>query len=521
MDSEEILAISKSLSKLLGPTTLYQEMLSKAQQEAVKLNVRLNDVKFTLYQRLRDTKFDRPLRNYVYNYLKKNGLLSAEHRLQASLPRSLDHLYEAQQNWERRIVKSLNAMCSEQNISLARRRPQKDINQMMNQWAELGASIREPTNIRPVYAPKDFLDAISSSQNQNINRNSEGPMSMWGIIQAALKVRNLSELRTFYSGISINHCQIGIDDTVEGLNDSFFNENIKLGHKVIALGLTPVSQEYSKKGCPVSLRRTLWRQMLGLDISSDDSLYYKYLKNFVFKHELLTDKLFYKDIKLTASNDDQYFVFEDILYQVFLPFSRDSSLLSCYDKPYGDSPRSFIRGQLGNSEVSVIFPPSGVIPFHGFSMYGVPLCYLYHDPETLYFMFREMYSRFFFRLHTISSHEEGIISICLLFEQLLQTLEPEVFLHLKHHGIQPLKIAFKWLIRAFSGCLSCEQVLLLWDRILAFNSLQILAVLAAAIFSFRKSNLMKVQTLAGAEGVFADLMTLQVMPLIQLALFSR
>ncbi len=37
-----------------------------------------------------------------------------------------------------------------------------------------------------------------------------------------------------------------------------------------------------------------------------------------------------------------------------------------------------------------------------------------------------------------------------------------------------LKIAFKWLVRAFSGYLASDQVLLLWDRVLAYNSLLIL-----------------------------------------------
>lgn len=30
----------------------------------------------------------------------------------------------------------------------------------------------------------------------------------------------------------------------------------------------------------------------------------------------MVDKLIIKDVQLTASNDDQYFVFEDVLYQV-------------------------------------------------------------------------------------------------------------------------------------------------------------------------------------------------------------
>lgn len=40
------------------------------------------------------------------------------------------------------------------------------------------------------------------------------------------------------------------------------------------------------------------------------------LKNEVLTTDLIVDKLVFKDIQLTATNDDQYFVFEDILYQV-------------------------------------------------------------------------------------------------------------------------------------------------------------------------------------------------------------
>uniref|UniRef100_A0ACB8E6Z9 Uncharacterized protein n=1 Tax=Sphaerodactylus townsendi TaxID=933632 RepID=A0ACB8E6Z9_9SAUR len=46
-----------------------------------------------------------------------------------------------------------------------------------------------------------------------------------------------------------------------------------------------------------------------------DILYYEQLKSNVILHDLLVDSLIYKDVKLTASNDDYYFVFEDYLYQ--------------------------------------------------------------------------------------------------------------------------------------------------------------------------------------------------------------
>lgn len=43
--------------------------------------------------------------------------------------------------------------------------------------------------------------------------------------------------------------------------------------------------------------------------------------------DLIVDKLVFKDIQLTATNDDQYFVFEDILYQVKCKKKIDSVLL--------------------------------------------------------------------------------------------------------------------------------------------------------------------------------------------------
>ena len=41
---------------------------------------------------------------------------------------------------------------------------------------------------------------------------------------------------------------------------------------------------------------------------------------------MIVDKLIFKDVQLTATNDDQYFVFEDVLYQVMLCFSRDPEI---------------------------------------------------------------------------------------------------------------------------------------------------------------------------------------------------
>ncbi|NXR37042.1 TBC19 protein, partial [Zosterops hypoxanthus] len=177
-------------------------------------------------------------------------------------------------------------------------------------------------------------------------------------------------------------------------------------------------------------------------------------------------------------------------------------------------------GKLGMEEYAVFYPPNGMNDTIASSSGIAPLCFLYHEPSKLYQIFREMYVRFFFRLHSISSHPSGIVSLCLLFETLLQTHLPQLFYHLREIGAQPLRISFKWMVRAFSGYLATDQLLLLWDRILGYNSLEILAVLAAAVFAFRAVNLMEVTSLAAAEAVLADLSTLKVMPLLQIFLFA-
>lgn len=84
-----------------------------------------------------------------------------------------------------------------------------------------------------------------------------------------------------------------------------------------------------------------------------------------------------------------------------------------------------------------------------------------------------------------------------------------------------MRIAFKWLMRAFSGHLPPEQLLQLWDIILAYDSLEVLPLLAVIILIFRKDNLLKVTTLSNIEAVLADLSSIQVIPLLQMALLKE
>ncbi|EUB64252.1 TBC1 domain-containing protein [Echinococcus granulosus] len=200
-------------------------------------------------------------------------------------------------------------------------------------------------------------------------------------------------------------------------------------------------------------------------------MHYSKLKHSVSQNGLLVDHLIHKEMKLIVSNDDAYFVFVDYIYKVLLPFLRDPDVLRCKNKLCKEPVLS------GHDQTlySTHFPPSGVVPFHGFSMYVSPLCYLYDDPVELYIVFRELYIRYFHKLHTITDNEESILSLCITFERILLEKEPRLVLHLMSIGSPPLQIAFRWLLRGFSGYLAVEQVLLLWDRVLAWDSIEILA----------------------------------------------
>ncbi|XP_078590504.1 TBC1 domain family member 19-like [Branchiostoma floridae x Branchiostoma japonicum] len=509
------------VTRNLKATPLYTDMRQAAAAQAQKDSFHLGDLKQSLLSALEESGWERKLRNAVYREM----LICAQRELSIAPPEDqkepLTYMRKAQAAWEKRILKSLNSMCTELSVPLARKRPPQEQKELLSRWTELGTEEPDLSHFRPVYAPKDFLEVLVNLRNPNSNWTEQAShFNLWGLVQLPLRTKTRKQLQTDFSELSISEPQAGVDDSPEIPVDVFASERTKLGRRVLDAEHSPLAQQYAKKGCPTGLRGAIWAQILGVKVDSVDQLYYQQLKSYVIHHDLLIDSLIYKDVKLTAANDDYYFVFEDLLHQILLIFSRDTSVLKCFAHTSATPAKSYIRGKLGMEEFQVTYPPSGVIPFHGFTMYAASLCFVYDEPARLYFVFREMYTRYFFHLHHMSSHPQGIVSLCALFESLLQTHEPELFYHLKGVGAQPLKIAFKWLMRAFAGFLGSDQLLLLWDRVLGFNSLEILSVLAFAIFSFRRTNLLEVSSYAAAEAVLSDLTTLKLVPLLQLALFS-
>ncbi|KAG2518242.1 hypothetical protein BBO99_00007686 [Phytophthora kernoviae] len=165
-------------------------------------------------------------------------------------------------------------------------------------------------------------------------------------------------------------------------------------------------------------------------------------------------------------------------------------------------------------------PPNGVLPFSGLVMYMAPLAYVYADPVEIYFVFRELYVRYWSKLNAIRTERGTMLPLCKLFEELIVRSSPTTVFHLINIGIKPLDIAFPWIQSAFSGVLDIDQVLLLWDRVISYDSLEIVAIFAAALFHFRANELELITTRDEADEVFAELIDIQVVTLLQDYLFS-
>lgn len=148
----------------------------------------------------------------------------------------------------------------------------------------------------------------------------------WEFSHITLPVRNLLDLKIFYR-----------DLLKPSISIPEWNLQCK---KILLQKHSPLCQYVLRKGqTPTPLRGELWSYVLGSHnfrnviififsffFEKFDQLkctftfkhlsHWEKLKNDVLTTDLIVDKLVFKDVQLTATNDDQYFVFEDILYQV-------------------------------------------------------------------------------------------------------------------------------------------------------------------------------------------------------------
>ncbi|XP_055639366.1 TBC1 domain family member 19 isoform X2 [Toxorhynchites rutilus septentrionalis] len=483
------------LSEDIKAMKIYGSLYKMVQKLACSPEVDKDDMKHTLEAAIKSNGLETEIRNVIYHLIRNSLKSEAKPTLPSSDP--LNYLRRAGIQWERRVRKSLNSMCSESKAQLqGQMRIITDREDILAKWDELSTYQTDLSNYRPVYAPKDLLDVLLSLKGP-VKQDETDFLPKWEFSHISLPVKNLFELRVHFSELLRNDNNGGVTDWAMTCQ------------KVLRTRHAPLCQQALKKGVtPPPLRGSLWAFVLGSQVEAHHTDHWENLKKSVLTTESIVDKLVFKDVQLTATNDDRYFVFEDVLYQIMLCFSRDTEISQMIQTEFSNSAK--LKQYEG--------PACGFVPFHGICMLAAPFCYLYDNPVSLYFTFRAFYIRYCHRLTTINTHPQGIVSLCLLFEKLLQTHEPQLWSHFRELQIQPIRVVFKWLMRAFSGHLPPEQLLTLWDLILGYDSLEILSLLALIILSFRRESVMQVVSLENIEAILSDLSSVKVLPLIQLTL---
>ena len=118
-----------------------------------------------------------------------------------------------------------------------------------------------------------------------------------------------------------------------------------------------------------------------------------------------------------------------------------------------------------------------------------------------------------------SDNEQNLIALCQCFEELFLLEMNGLFFHLKSIGFCPLGIAAKWFASLFVGVFRSQQILYLIDRILGFESLFLLPILALGIFKLFHGNLIKISSADEVEKLLW-LWDFSIIKLINLILFE-
>ncbi|KAF0313989.1 TBC1 domain family member 19 [Amphibalanus amphitrite] len=478
-----------------------------------------DDYREQLLALVRSSRCQRRLQNLVQQtVLSRPDLLYPPGYPLEAIQEPLDYMRRAQRAWERRLYKSLNAMSAELGMPLARLRPPAQQQKMVERPEE--ASQDEPVELerfRPVYAPKDFLEVLTRVENPNYAASSSD--FLYGMVRLPLPVPDLAELQQQFEELGssrLQHLSMSADLPAAGkphLSVGQYRE--MLGARLLELDDAPAAREFAKLGVPQSQRGELWCQMLGVRPDARHTAKLEELNRAVLQHQLLADRLVARDVQLTAGNDDQYFVFSELLRATLLRFLRHTAPLEALTPLPGRPARATAAGA---PDTPLAYPPCGVVPFHGFSMYLAPLCFVLSEPTRLLMAFERLYSRYFVLLHTLSSRPDGIVSLSLLLERLLREHELTLWLHCRRCRVQPLRLVFRWLVRAFSGYLRVSQLLSLWELVLAYDSLRPLALLAAAVLAYRRASLLAATSQQTMEAVLADLSSIRVLPLLRAVL---
>lgn len=405
-----------------------------------------------------------------------------------SADETLDHIRVARMNWEQGIIEELRAIVFEAKRTFFLIREQGASNPWLlhNQTQEEAAE-----TIKFLYDSEDLMETILAIRNPNIKPNQTE--RYLGLIKLNTAVPEYNELLKRFPDLQLTHSQLGLDETqLTAAGLKMLASRHEEGEAIITSGSMLDARKFMHRGVPPTLRGKIWRLACGLPekTTMTEEQTFRRLRYECDRLDIITDELFMHDIQ-TVLDDPRFFVFEEELKETIFSFARDSYILenAAYEI---HSPFSHQIGDEYKADVPA--PPCGVQPFLGLALYFAPLCYVLSNKASLYHVTRYLYCRLWCKLNVISEDEGTLVPLCRIFECLLIRAHPKLFIHLVNIGLNPVKIAFPWIQLAFVGFLEIDQVMHLWDRLIGYMDLTLLAIAAVAIFMHRSDTLLRVRS---------------------------
>lgn len=260
-----------------------------------------------------------------------------------------------------------------------------------------------------------------------------------------------------------------------------------------------------RKGVPNCYRSELYSTYFRITTTNNDELFRERLAKPVSDSTDVELEDWVQDSIEKVLEDEAYFLFKEGLICTVETFVFDDTVAKCSTVP--PTTLKIARGRtLWN------------IPFKSLGCLIAPFFYCSTDNQTVYWLFREMYTRHFIKLSALSSDEHSIIYLCALFEELLRRHLKDVHLHLLELGTSGLRIAFKWIFHSFVGFINVQQVFQLFDRMIGFGNNQILVFLALGVFTLKEEEILECDNLEQLEQSLADLRELNFVETLRLFL---
>jgi len=320
----------------------------------------------------------------------------------------------------------------------------------------------------------------------------------------------IDQLKQTYAEILYDDTNLIGDEEDE---ESLVIEREKEAEALLHKGGISEMENFARKGLPSGLRVRYYRKYLGIENQLKANKLHKQfitIQENMKGHKYIIDEIADLDI-LDVLNDEKYFIFDESLKKCIWTFLRDRHV----QEKLAILP---ILPFSALDDINKIIPYCGVIPCSYFARYALPFLYTSERAEEIYFLFREFYCKYFCFLQSLSSHPNSILRLCHLFEEVFYKQHPKLALFLANNGIEPLPIAINWMIYCYIGFLSVEQLFCLFDRIIGYDSLEILAILAVGIFVKRAEKIVKYKSRDRIEEVFTNIKNINVIECIRLAL---